>query len=557
MGLNFPRTISLVRKKWEENPKIFQDMVKKWFLENQHRVISLLEPSKTYNEEREKAFKQKMEGLKASLSDEKLEGIRKEAASLRSFQATPDAPEAAATLPRLKISDLPRTIDIIPTEKTIRNDITILRHDIFTNGIAYLDIAFDVAHIPDDLQPYLPLLAKLTTGMGAAGLDYEAMAKRIALKVGGLSCHLTAGATADGRHNWQKMIFQVKSLYRNVEEAVKILRDILVDGDLSHRERMFDLIVESKNGLHASVVPSGHVFARRAAAAFLSLPAYRDEQWHGRTQLRFINRIAEESKVGKKELLEKLASLRNMVFRKEKMTLNMTADAEGLALLSEAAAMLLGELGSGEKEESAAGIPLLSPAHIGIAIPTQVSYVAKTFKAPAYADPLAASLFVAAKMLSNDYLYKHIRVQGGAYGGMCQYEPHNGIFAFLSYRDPHIVRTLQVYSDATDFLNGERVKRENLEKAIIGTIGALDKPMDPATRGYVSMIRDFTGLNDGLRLNLRHRIIDMTEKVLVEDVARFFTAAGKSPVVAVYGEEGRLREANAALETKLNVEPLI
>jgi hypothetical protein len=219
--------------------------------------------------------------------------------------------------------------------------------------------------------------------------------------------------------------------------------------------------------------------------------------------------------------------------------------------------MLPGELSRGGKEESAAGIPLLSPAHIGIAIPTQVSYVAKAFKAPAYADPLAASLFVAAKMLSNDYLYKHIRVQGGAYGGMCQYEPFNGIFAFLSYRDPHIVRTLQVYSDVTGFLNGKTVKRENLEKAIIGTIGALDKPMDPETRGYVSMIRDFTGLNDGLRLDLRHRILDMTEKVLVEDMARFFATAEKSSsAIAVYGEEKRLREANAVLETKLNVEPL-
>ena len=556
VGLNFSRVISLVRKKWEENPKIFQDMVKKWFLENQHRVISLLEPSKTYNEERDKAFKQKMGALKASLSTEELENIRKEADSLRRFQATPDAPEAAATLPRLNISDLPRTIDIIPTDKTIRNDIKILQHDIFTNGIAYLDIAFDVAHIPDDLQPYLPLLAKLMTGMGAAGLDYEAMAKRIALKAGGLSCHLTAGATTDGRHNWQKMIFQVESLYRNVEEAVKIVSDILAAGDLSHRERMYDLTAERKNDLHASVVPSGHVFAGRAAAAMLSLPAYRDEQWHGRTQLRFISRIAEESKADNRELREKLTDLRKMVFRRERLTLNMTADAEGLAILSEAAAMITGQLGGGE-EKCAPEIPLLSPAYLGIAIPAQVSYVAKAFKAPSYADPLAASLFIAAKLLSNDYLYKHIRVQGGAYGGMCQYEPAGGILAFLSYRDPHIVRTLQVYNDAPNFLAGEMVKRENLEKAIIGTIGALDKPMDPATRGYVSMIRDFTGLDDGLRLNLRHRILDMTEKVLVEDMARFFTTAEKSSsVVVVYGEERRLREANAALETKLNVEPL-
>ncbi len=556
-GLNFPRAISLVRNKWEESPQIFQYIVKEWFLDNGHRVTSILEPSETHNEEKETAFRRKMEDLRASLSDEELDRIAREAASLRHFQTAPDPPEAAATLPRLKISDLPRTIDAIPAERTNQGGIAVLKHDIFTNGIAYLDIAFDVSHIPDDLQPYLPLLGKLTTNMGAAGMDYETMAKRIALKAGGISCHQTAGVTADGRSDWQKMIFQVKSLYRNVEDAVKIVQDLIAAGDLSHKERRHDLIAEKKNNLHASVVPSGHVFARRAAAAGLSLSARRDEQWHGRTQLRFISRIAEESKAGGRELEEKLTTLRNMVFRRERLILNMTADTEGLNILSEAAAILVEQLSGWINEEGAAATQVLSTVNQGIAIPAQVSYVAKAFPAPAYADKLAASLFVAAKLLANDYLYQRIRVQGGAYGGMCQYEPLSGIFAFLSYRDPHIVRTLQIFGDVSGFLREKNINKEDMEKAVIGTIGALDKPMDPATRGYVSMIRDFTGLDDKLRLDLRHRILDMTETALAEDFSHFFTASAKSSVTAVYGEENKLREANDLMEIKLNVEALV
>ncbi len=557
VGLNFPLAIRQVRKQWEENPAVFQEMVKKWFLDNQHRVLSILEPSKTQLEAKEAAFRKEMAELKETLSPEELKTIQENALLLHKFQSEPDTPEAAATLPKLTIGDLSREIDSVPTEKTSLNNIPLLRHDIFTNGIAYLDLAFDIADIPDELQIYLPLLGKMTTSMGAAGLDYEAMAKRIALKAGGLSFSLAAGATAEGDRNWQKMIFQVKALYRNVGEAVKILSDIFTEGDLSQRERMYDLVAERKNGLHAAIVPSGHVFARRVAAAPLTLPAYRDEEWYGRAQLRFINRLAEEGKAGKDDLREKLALLRDMVFRKGRLTLNMTADREGLYLLTEATAALLEKLSGQEDLRSPSAITFPSPAHLGIAIPTQVSYVAMAFRAPGYAAPLAASLMVAAKLLSSGYLYKHIRVQGGAYGGMCQYEPSSGLFAFLSYRDPHIVETLQIYNQAAAFLEKEKIKREDLEKAIIGTIGALDRPLDPATRGYVAMIRDFAGIDDGLRLAMRGKILDMQEEALQEDSVRFLAPALASAVVAVLGEENRLQEANKTLAVKLKVEPLI
>ena len=558
VGLNFPLAIRQVRNRWTEKPTIFQEMIKEWLLDNRHRVLSILEPSSTVLEDREKVFRQKMTALKTSLPPAELQQIRQDVADLHRFQTEPDSPEAAATLPRLKIGELSPETDKIPTEKSLLQDLPVLRHDIFTNGIAYLDMAFDVSEVPEELQIYLPILGKLSTNMGAAGLDYEAMSKRIALKAGGLSCHLTASNNAAGNGHWQKMIFQVKALYRNVNEAVKILADILTAGDLSHQDRMYDLIAERKNSLHASIVPSGHIFAKRTAAAALSLSAYRDEQWHGRTQLRFMNIIAATGKDGHRDLSEKLDRLRKLVFRPGKLTLNMTADQEGLAILSEATQTVLKQLPDQGESGNSSTPPYLVPLDLGIAVPTEVSYVAKAFKAPGFADPRAASLLVAAKLLSNGYLYKHIRVQGGAYGGMCQYDPASGLFAFLSYRDPHIVETLQVYRDAQTFMSSGRTNREELEKAIIGTIGALDRPMDPATKGYVAMIRYFTGLNDEVRSNLRRAILAMGADQLGNDMAGFLEAAKASSVVAVYGEESRLRIANASLTGKsLNLEPLI
>jgi len=554
-GLNFPRIIEEIRKKWKARPDLFQEIVRKWFVDNPHRLLSVMEPSKTCQAEQEAAFKKRMGRLKASLSGPELENIRKDASALKKFQAEPEIPGAAAILPKLIISNITREIETVPTAKAAIENVPAMIHDIFTNGIAYLDLAFDVSDMPEDLQPYLPLLGKLITNMGAAGFNYEEMAKRIVLKTGGVGYHLSAGMAVDGKKNWQKMIFRIKALHRNIRDAVNIISDILVTGDMSNETRMRDLIAERKNSLHASVVPSGHAFARRTAALSLSLPAYRDEQWHGRSQLKFVNRIADQFNEIKGELLDKLTLLQSMVIRKERLSINVTADLEGISLLSESAADLVRRL-SGNGGIGNPSIPALTPIHTGISIPAQVSYVAKVLSAPAYADPLSAPLFVLSRQLSSGYLYKHIMVQGVAYGGMSQYDPMSGTFALLSYRDPSIVNTLNVYREAMDFISRNKTSVEELEKTIIGTIGSLDKPMDPSSRGYIAMIRDFTGLTDEDRLKFRNSILDMTPELLLEAASRYFTSAADSAVVSVYASQENLQKANESLEPKLNVETL-
>lgn len=556
VGLRFSTIIEEIRKKWEHTPRLFQEVVKKWLIDNPHWLLSVMEPSKTYAEERERAFKKKMKDRAASLSHEERENIRREAASLRQMQMEPDTPEALATLPKLKLSDIPRTIETVPTIKTTIADIPVMEHEIFANNIAYLDCAFDVSDIPEDLQPYLPVLGKIMTGMGAAGLGYEEMAKRIALKTGGLGYHLTAGMTTDGKHNWQKMIFNVKALHRNIADAVKIVSDILTKGDLLNEARMRDLIAEAKNRLHSAVVPSGHIFARRTAAAALSVPSYRDEQWGGRTQLQLLSLLSDEFQDQKKELYEKLSLLRDMVLCRKRLILNMTADSECLAILSDAVNELAQGLARG-KEPGAPSVPELRPVHAGIVIPAQVCYVAGVLPAPAHSEPLSASLMVLSRELSSGFLYKRIRVQGGAYGGMSQYDAMNGTFSFLSYRDPNLVETLKAYDDAVAFVSRNTIEKQALEKAIIGTIGTLDRPMDPSSKGYLAMIRDLSGLTDEDRREFRNHVFEATPESLMEAANRYIKPAAESSAVAVYAAADRLGTANETLKPKLEIEALV
>ena len=554
--MNFPRTIIGIRRKWEADPALFQKCVRKWFLENPHRLLSIMEPSRTFQEEWEHVIRDHMARFQESLSPGEKEQIREETLAMKRFQAKPDSPEAVAALPKLSIGDISREIETIPTDHTAIGGVPVLKHDLFTNGIAYLDLAFDVSDVPEELQPYLPLLGKLTVQMGAAGLSYEAMSKRIALRTGGLGVNLAAGLTADGKENWQKMFFSVKALYRNVDEAIGIVRDILTAGDLADADRMRDLILEKRNSLHASVIPSAHLFAQMAAAAALTLSARRNEQWHGRTQLRFIAGTADRLTDFREELKENLMRLREMVFVRNRLHLNLTADEEGLERLAAAAGRMVDALPAGYPP-TALEEQTRHSEHIGIAIPAQVCYVTKVLAAPPYRDPLSTALFVLARQLSNGYLYRHIRVQGGAYGGSCRYEPLGGLFAFLSYRDPHLTETLTIYGDAVESALQNPVTREEMEKAVIGAIAALDRPLDPAGRGYTALIRELSGLTDADRRRFRKEVLSVTPERLQEAARRYFPPAEDTSVVAVCAPEERLQKANEFLKDKLILEKLV
>jgi presequence protease len=551
--LKFNTLIERIRSRWENNPGLFQDVIRRWFLANPHHLRSVMEPSHSCLEESEVKFRKEMADLKATLTEKDRAKIRDEASWLKTLQSQPDTPEALATLPRLKRSDIPREVERIPSDEDRAGGIPVLKHEIFGNGVVYLDCAFDVSHVPDELQPYLPVLGKFIRGMGAAGRRYDEMATRISMTMGGLGVQLASGFGRDGKETWQKMILRMRVLHRNVPEAVSLLGDILTVSDLSDHRRMEDLVLEKRNGLHAAVIPSGHLFAQRTAASSLTLASRRDEQWSGRIQLQLLNSLAD--RFATEPLVETMERVKKLVFRRSGLLLNVTGDAAGIDLLLSQIGHLTDRIG----DEASAGTSVLlqpAPARMGISIAAQVCYVARVAAVPGYSDPSSAALMVLSKELSKGYLYNRIRVQGGAYGGMSLYDPLGRIFSFLSYRDPHLAETLNVYDAAAPWLLDTGIGEEDLEKTIIGTIGSLDRPADPAGKGYLSMVRHFAGIADSDRQGFRDRVLALSPDELLRTTREVLVPALKTSSVAVYAGEERLKQANETLETKLVIESL-
>ncbi|MBI4864589.1 MAG: insulinase family protein, partial [Candidatus Riflebacteria bacterium] len=265
--LRFPTLIAGLRQRWERTPDLFQAAVRRWLVDNPHRIRAVIVPSRTGAAESESRVRERLTTLRARLSDAEVAQLRRVAETLHESQRAKDSPEALATLPRLKLSEIPREVDVVPTVETVVQGATVLEHDVFTNGIAYLDVVFDVADVAEELQPYLPFLAASATGMGAAGERYEVFATRKALYTGGVSMVLRAREHLAGGAPVQTLILSASALTRNANRMVDVVRDILLSGDLSDRSRLKDVLSEKRNGQRASVAPRGHMYGWMAAAS--------------------------------------------------------------------------------------------------------------------------------------------------------------------------------------------------------------------------------------------------------------------------------------------------
>jgi hypothetical protein len=139
---------------------------------------------------------------------------------------------------------------------------------------------------------------------------------------------------------------------------------------------------------------------------------------------------------------------------------------------------------------------------------------------------------------------------------MSIYDPMAGHFSFLSYRDPHLAETLKVYDEAVDVAMREEIAESDFDKAVIGTIALLDRPMDPAMKGYTAMIRDFSGITKGVRQKFRDRIFEASPASVRKAAESYLTNAVNRSGVAVYASGDNLQKANEELDMPLNIEPL-
>ncbi len=382
----------------------------------------------------------RLETIKASMSAAEIEQVMRDAEELKRRQETPDTPEALATIPTLALDDLDKKIRTIPLAVSEMAGAQVLYHDLFTNGILYLDLGFDLHNVPQDLLPYVDLFGRALLELGTEKEDFVRLTQRIGRSTGGIHTSTLTSTRRDTEGSALWFMLRGKAVISQASELLSILKDVLLTARLDDQERFKQMVLEEKAGAESGLVPGGHGVVNSRLRARFSEAAWVSEQIGGLENLFFLRKLADEVQKDWPAVLAKLEALRKCLLNRAAMIANITLDEANWKTFQPELAAFLAALPSAKPVPQRWERESVS-VNEGLTIPAQVNFVGKGANLYSLGYELDGSIHVIEKYLGTTWLWEKVRVQGGAYGGFSVFDPGSGVFTYLSYRDPNLLAT--------------------------------------------------------------------------------------------------------------------
>jgi Zn-dependent M16 (insulinase) family peptidase len=533
----------------------FEGLIERYLLSNPHHTTVIVRPDPAQSEREEAAEKARLAEVRAGLAEADLARIAAEAAQLKERQEAPDDPADLAKIPSLSLGDLDRSIRTIPVERTQVAGAPTFFHDLFTNGIVYLDVGFDLRTLPADLLPYLPLFGRCLLDIGTQTQDYVKLSQRIGARTGGLWTSSLVTHHRTEKQPLARFFLRGKAMADQVGDLTDIVRDVLLTTKFDNPQRFLQMALEERAGEEASLIPAGHSVVNLRLKSQFDEASWASEQMEGISYLFFLRQLVKEVESDWPAVLARLEAVRDHLINRDTLLFNATLPEADRGSVEPHLVALAESLPS-RPVTAGSWTPTLRAADEGLTLPAQVNYVGKGGNLYDLGYELAGSVGVITKFLRNSYLWDRIRVQGGAYGAFCSFDHFTGVFTYASYRDPNLAGTVEAYDGAAAFLQGLDLPQEELTKSIIGTIGELDGYQLPDAKGYTSMVRELTGVDDDYRQSMRDAVLHTTSADFraFGDVLARLNDVGR---VVVLGSKDAIEAANAERGGWLTVVPVL
>lgn len=461
----------------------FEKLIDEYLINNKHASTVSLVPVKGLTAKKDRALEKKLAEYKEALSADEIKALIEDTKALRAYQEEEDSEEVLSCIPLLEISDIKKEAEPFTNESLAIAGANCLYHDIFTNGIGYLTVSFDLDKVSEDLIPYIGLLKSILGLVNTKNYKYADLTNEIFLNSGGISATTSIYSDVD---DFERFLFhfemKAKVLYEKLPFAFEMIREIIYTSDLTDKKRLYELIAMLKSRLQSSMMYSGHAVALRRAMCGISKSEMITEKTSGLEFYRLIESIESDFDNKADEVITKLQKVSGMIFTKENICLiDYIAQKDELDRFRNEVESFVGD--APDVHNDACSISYApSKFSEGYKTSAKVQYVAKAGSYKNADHPYTGALKVLKVIMGYDYLWNQVRVVGGAYGCFSNFS-RNGKTSFASYRDPNLKRTLDTYDKAASYIASFKASDRDMTKYILGTMSDLDFPLTPSARG--------------------------------------------------------------------------
>lgn len=530
----------------------FEKLIQEYLLDNTHGSSVTVKPKRGLGNEREEALAKELSDYKASLSDEEIKKLIEDTEHLKKYQEEPSSDEDLRKLPMLTRADMKKNAMPFSNIEDELSDVKVVRHDIESNGIDYISFLFDAG---DFAQSELGYLGFFTNALGLVSTEkysYTDLANATNIYTGGISTGTASHPDIKDRNNFVfKLEVKLKVLEKNLDKALELMEQMLLSSDFTDTKRLGELVAQIKARLQANLSSSGHlVAAMRSMSSFSRYALYQDEL-KGIAFYRSICHIEKELSESPKSVSDKLAAIAKKLFARNRMLISFTGNNEAYGNAKPSLEKVI----AGFDKMSAVGNQAevhFNTAKEAFIDASQIQYVAKTGDFICEGYEYTGALRLLRIILSYDYLWINVRVKGGAYGCMNTFL-RSGESYFVSYRDPNLSDTLDVYDRIPEYIKSFSPDERDMTKYIIGTFSALDTPMNPEAKGSRSLSAYLEGITYEQIQKERNEILNAQPKD-IRRLADLVEAVLKKDSICVIGNENMIKESAGLFE---NVEKLI
>lgn len=530
----------------------FEKLIQEYLLDNTHGSSVTVKPKRGLGNEREEALAKELSDYKASLSDEEIKKLIEDTEHLKKYQEEPSSDEDLRKLPMLTRADMKKNAMPFSNIEDELLDVKVVRHDIESNGIDYISFLFDAG---DFAQSELGYLGFFTNALGLVSTEkysYTDLANATNIYTGGISTGTASHPDIKDRNNFVfKLEVKLKVLEKNLDKALELMEQMLLSSDFTDTKRLGELVAQIKARLQANLSSSGHlVAAMRSMSSFSRYALYQDEL-KGIAFYRSICHIEKELSESPKSVSDKLAAIAKKLFARNRMLISFTGNNEAYGNAKPSLEKVI----AGFDKMSAIGNQAevhFNTAKEAFIDASQIQYVAKTGDFICEGYEYTGALRLLRIILSYDYLWINVRVKGGAYGCMNTFL-RSGESYFVSYRDPNLSDTLDVYDRIPEYIKSFSPDERDMTKYIIGTFSALDTPMNPEAKGSRSLSAYLEGITYEQIQKERNEILNAQPKD-IRRLADLVEAVLKKDSICVIGNENMIKESAGLFE---NVEKLI